>query len=79
MIRYCRQVLSGAALMFAALGAQADEVSVAVAANFAGPLARIAEGFTAATGHTLKVSSGPTGKFYSQILWCTLRGADRGR
>ncbi|MBP8306480.1 MAG: molybdate ABC transporter substrate-binding protein [Burkholderiaceae bacterium] len=68
MIRYCRQVLSGAALMFAALGAQADEVSVAVAANFAGPLARIAEGFTAATGHTLKVSSGPTGKFYSQIL-----------
>ena len=48
MIRYCRQVLSGAALMFAALGAQADEVSVAVAANFAGPLARIAEGFTAA-------------------------------
>jgi len=46
----------------------ADEVSVAVAANFAGPLARIAEGFSAASGHTLKVSVGSTGKFYSQIV-----------
>jgi len=46
----------------------ADEVSVAVAANFAGPLAKIAEGFSAASGHTLKVSVGSTGKFYSQIV-----------
>ncbi len=50
------------------LNVQADEVSVAVAANFAGPLAKIGDGFTAATGHTLKVSSGATGKFYSQIV-----------
>ncbi|MES2227406.1 MAG: molybdate ABC transporter substrate-binding protein [Pseudomonadota bacterium] len=50
-----------------ALNVHADEVSVAVAANFAGPLAKIGEGYTAATGHTLKVSSGSTGKFYSQI------------
>jgi molybdate transport system substrate-binding protein len=63
-----RHALLGMALMCFALGAPAAEISVAVAANFAGPLARIAEGFTAATGHTLKVSSGPTGKFYSQIL-----------
>jgi molybdate transport system substrate-binding protein len=48
--------------------ARADEVMVAVAANFAAPLARIAEGFGAATGHTLKISAGSTGKFYSQIL-----------
>ena len=48
-------------------GARAGEVQVAVAANFAAPLAKIGEGFTAATGHTLKVSSGPTGKFYAQI------------
>ncbi len=48
--------------------AQADEVTVAVAANFAGPLARMAEGFTAATGHTLRTSVGATGKFYSQII-----------
>jgi molybdate transport system substrate-binding protein len=47
--------------------AQAGEVQVAVAANFAGPLARIAEAFTAASGHTLKVSAGATGKFYTQI------------
>ena len=54
--------------MAAALSAQAGEVAVAVAANFAGPLARIAEDFTAATGHTLKVSIGATGKFYAQIV-----------
>ncbi len=50
------------------MDANADEVTVAVAANFAGPLAKIGEGFTAATGHTLRVSSGATGKFYSQIV-----------
>ena len=47
---------------------QAGEVQVAVAANFAGPIGRIAEAFTAATGHTLKVSTGATGKFYTQII-----------
>jgi molybdate transport system substrate-binding protein len=50
------------------LDANADEVTVAVAANFVGPLAKIGKGFTAATGHTLRVSSGATGKFYSQIV-----------
>ena len=48
--------------------AQAAEVQVAVAANFAGPLARIALAYTAATGHTVKVSVGATGKFYAQIV-----------
>lgn len=57
-----------AALGALGLAARAAEVTVAVAANFAGPLARIGEGFTAATGHTLKVSTGATGKFYSQIV-----------
>jgi molybdate transport system substrate-binding protein len=47
--------------------ARAGEVQVAVAANFAGPLAKIAEGYSAASGHTLKVSAGATGKFYTQI------------
>jgi len=51
-----------------ALPAQAGEVTVAVAANFAAPLAKIAEGFGAATGHTLKTTAGATGKFYSQIV-----------
>ena len=61
-------VLALLAALLSASPADAGEVRVAVAANFAGPLARIAEGFTAATGHTLKVSAGATGKFYSQIL-----------
>ena len=39
-----------------------------MAANFAGPLGKIAEGFGNSTGHTLKVSTGSTGKFYSQIV-----------
>jgi molybdate transport system substrate-binding protein len=47
---------------------QAGEVQVAVAANFAGPVARIGEAFTATTGHVLKVSAGSTGKFYAQIV-----------
>ena len=57
-----------AVLMLLGPTAHAGEVTVAVAANFAGPMARIAEGFTAATGHTLKTSAGPTGKFYTQII-----------
>lgn len=61
-------VLITAVFAAMALNARADDVSVAVAANFAGPLAKISEGFAAATGHTLKVSAGSTGKFYSQIV-----------
>jgi molybdate transport system substrate-binding protein len=45
----------------------AAEVQVAVAANFAGPLARIGADFQAATGHVLAVSAGATGKFRAQI------------
>ncbi|GAA0747180.1 molybdate ABC transporter substrate-binding protein [Ideonella azotifigens] len=62
----CRLVF---ALLAGLLAAQAGaaEVQVAVAANFAGPLARIAEGFASATGHTLLSTSGATGKFYTQI------------
>ncbi len=56
------------ALVLAALGAPAAEVQVAVASNFAAPLQRIAQAFTAATGHRLQLSSGATGKFYSQIV-----------
>ncbi len=59
--------LAAALLATLASVARADEVSVAVAANFAGPLTKIGEGFTAATGHALKVSVGATGKFYTQI------------
>ena len=56
-----------AALAALTTQAQAEEVLVAVATNFVGPLATIGKSFTAATGHTLKVSSGATGKFFVQI------------
>jgi molybdate transport system substrate-binding protein len=59
------------ALLVATLAAapvRAGEVIVAVAANFAGPLARIAQAFTADTGHVVKSSPGATGKFYTQIV-----------
>ena len=62
-----RPALLALALVAATTSARADDVLVAVAANFAGPLARIAESFTAATGHVVKASAGPTGKFYTQI------------
>lgn len=55
------------ALLMAATPLRADEVRVAVATNFAVPLARIAEGFRAATGHEVKASAGPTGRFVAQI------------
>ena len=63
-----RRTVTVLTLLLAAASARAGEVQVAVAANFAGPLTKIAEAFTAATGHTLKVSAGATGKFYAQIV-----------
>lgn len=47
--------------------ARADEVKVAVAANFAAPIQRIAADFEQATGHKLLISLGSTGKFHAQI------------
>ena len=46
---------------------QADEVKVAVAANFKGTMERIGKEFTAKTGHTLAISSAATGVLYTQI------------
>ncbi len=46
---------------------QAGEVSAAVAANFTAPVQRIVEQFQKETGHTVKLSFGSSGKFYSQI------------
>ena len=54
-------------LGLAAASVQADEVQVAVAANFAGPMQQIAAGFEKGTGHKALVSTGATGKFYAQI------------
>ncbi|WP_455921081.1 molybdate ABC transporter substrate-binding protein [Pseudomonas putida] len=55
--------------LFAALAfnAQADEVQVAVAANFTAPIQAIAKDFEADTGHKLVAAYGATGQFYTQI------------
>lgn len=50
------------------LGASADEVQVAVAANFTAPMQQIATEFEKDTGHKAVLSFGATGKFYSQIV-----------
>lgn len=46
---------------------QAGEVRVAVAANFAAPMQRIAQLFKQDTGHKAVLSLGSTGNFYAQI------------
>lgn len=55
-------VLSGASA-----GALADQVKVAVAANFTAAMKEIAQDFEKATGHTTQISFGSTGKLYTQI------------
>ncbi len=45
----------------------ADEVQVAVAANFTAPMKIIGADFEKATGHKAELSFGATGKFYAQI------------
>ncbi|MEY4428184.1 MAG: hypothetical protein RLZZ182_873 [Pseudomonadota bacterium] len=47
--------------------ALADQALVAVAANFAPAMARIAASFERDTGHTLAITAGATGKFNAQI------------
>lgn len=49
------------------LACHADEVQVAVAANFAAPMKELAAGFERATGHKVLTTVGATGKFYAQI------------
>lgn len=51
----------------AAHAALADEVQVAVAANFTAPIQAIAKDFEKDTGHKLVASFGATGQFYAQI------------
>lgn len=45
----------------------ADEVQVAVAANFTAPMQQIATEFHKDTGHSAQLIFGSTGKFYAQI------------
>jgi len=55
-------------LLFIFVGAcSAQEVQVAVAANFAAPMKEIARGFEISSGYKAALSVGATGKFYAQI------------
>lgn len=45
----------------------ADEVQIAVAANFTAPMKEIAQQFEDQTGHRVLASFGPTGGLYTQI------------
>jgi len=62
-----KQLASVLAVMTCLGTAHAGEVQVAVAANFAGPMEKLAEQFQKDTGHKAVVASGATGKFYAQI------------
>lgn len=53
--------------LLAVATAHADEVQVAVAANFTGPMQVISVLFERDTGHKASLSFGSTGKFYAQI------------
>ena len=67
--RFPRRTRTLFVLAFCALAAtvRADEVHLAVAANFAAPLKIVAAGFEKDTGHTTAVTLGATGRFYAQI------------
>jgi molybdate transport system substrate-binding protein len=66
-LRVTLKSLAIAAVAFSVSNAFADEVQVAVAANFTAPIQAIAKDFEKDTGHKLVASFGATGQFYTQI------------
>lgn len=70
MTRPASSLFAAASFVAAAVAAApafADEVQVAVAANFTAPMKVIAAQFEKETGHKVLASYGATGKFYAQI------------
>lgn len=65
--RWLKWVSSGLLCLLLGATAQAEEVRVAVAANFAGPMKLLVKRFEQQTGHTALLSVGATGKLYAQI------------
>jgi molybdate transport system substrate-binding protein len=67
---FIRRLLAAALLLVAvsvAVPASAEQINVAVAANFFGTLQKLAPKFEQASGNQLLLSSGSSGQFYSQI------------
>lgn len=65
--RFAPTCLASLIALLALGSAHADEVQVAVAANFTAPIQAIAADFKKDTGHTLVAAYGATGQFYTQI------------
>jgi len=59
---------AGLLALMAGAAAHANEVQVAVAANFTAPMQKIAAEFAKDTGHKAVLAFGATGKFYAQIV-----------
>jgi len=59
---------AGLLALMAGAAAQANDVQVAVAANFTAPMQKIAAEFAKDTGHKAVLAFGATGKFYAQIV-----------
>ena len=64
-LAYCFHIALLSALQ--PMPALAGQAHIAVASNFAAPMKKLAAQFEQATGHTLTLSTGSTGKFYAQI------------
>jgi molybdate transport system substrate-binding protein len=62
-----RKMLLIAVCCSAVQGALAESINVAVAANFVSTFKLLKIQFEASSGHTLKISSGSSGRFYAQI------------
>ncbi len=67
MLAFLKKFALSALTFTAAASCMADEVQVAVAANFAEPIKAVAAVLQKTTGHTLQVTLGATGKLYAQI------------
>ncbi|QKV64710.1 molybdate ABC transporter substrate-binding protein [Pseudomonas sp. 43A] len=65
--RFAPACVASLLAVFAVGAVQADEVQVAVAANFTAPIQAIAADFEKDTGHKLVAAYGATGQFYTQI------------
>ena len=67
MKRWICQVMIAVALSMSVVSAHAEQVLVAVAANFTSVMRQLVPPFEQQSGHRVKVSYGSTGKLYAQI------------
>lgn len=62
-----KSLLAASLIALVPLSVLADELKIAVAANFLKTIETLSKNFEQQTGNTVKVSGGPTGKLYAQI------------